>query len=86
VRLYAIFCYVAALFYFGTAVRAMKMGSVAPMSGKTEIEHRRDDPASDYKRLLFARWLIGGGLAAMGVLVTVLAGRFEKLENSVSKK
>ncbi len=80
------FCYAAALFYFATAVQAMRTGSVAPMSGNTEIEHRRDDPASSYGKLLFARWLLGGGLAAMGVLVGVLAGRFEKLEDSKPTK
>jgi hypothetical protein len=86
VRLYAMFCYAGALFYFGTAVQAMRTGSVAPMSGNTTIEHRKDDPESKYSRLLFARWLIGGGLAAMGILVNVLAGRFEKLEQGKGGK
>ena len=85
-RLYAIFCYAAALFYFGTAVQAIRTGSVAPMSGNTSVEHRRDDPQSKFSRLLFARWMIGGGLLAMGILVNVLAGRFEKLEQSKTGK
>ena len=80
------FCYAAALFYFGTAVQAIRTGSVAPMSGNTSVEHRRDDPESKFSRLLFARWMIGGGLLAMGILVNVLAGRFEKLEQSNTGK
>lgn len=80
------FCYAAALFYFGTAVQAIRTGTVAPMSGNTSVEHRRDDPESRFSRLLFARWMIGGGLLAMGILVNVLAGRFEKLEQSRTVK
>ena len=85
-RLYAIFCYAGAVFYCATAVQAMSAGAVTPLRGNTELAHRRDDPASSYGKFLFARWLLGGGLVALGVLMTVLAGKFEKLEDADRKK
>jgi hypothetical protein len=85
-RLYAMFCYAAALFYCATAIQAMSSGVVAPLRGNAEAVQRRDDPASSYSKFLFARWLLGGGLAALGVLMTVMAAKFEKLEDDERKK
>lgn len=81
-RLYAMFCYMAALFYGATAIQAMSTGAVAPLRGKTEVMHRRDDASSSYGKFLLARWLLAGGLGSMGVLMTVLAGKFEKFEDA----
>ncbi len=51
------------------------------MRGETSVEHRRDDPNSKYSRYLAARWMLAGGLAAVGVVMGALAGKFEKLED-----
>jgi hypothetical protein len=80
VRIFAICCFAVAMFYGWTAVDAMRTGIVAPLGGKSNLEHRRDDPQSKYQRYLLARWLYCGGFAALGVVMHVFAGRFEKLE------
>lgn len=85
-RLYAMFCFAAALFYCVTAVQAMSSGSVHALRGNTEVAHRRDDPSSSYGKFLLARWLLCGGLASLGVLMNVLATKFEKIEDAERKK
>ena len=85
-RLYAICCFIAAVFYCGTAVQAMWTGAASPLRGDSAMVHRREDPASSYGRYLFARWLLAAGLVATGVMMSVLAGRFEKLENANPSK
>ena len=69
------------MFYGWTAVDAMRTGVVQPMGGASGVEQRRDDPQSKYQRYLFARWLFCGGFGALGVVMQVIAGRFEKLES-----
>ena len=78
-RLFAICCYAVALFYAWTAVDAMRTGVTRPLSGAA-TEHRRDDAQSQFRRYLMARWLYCGGFIALGSVMQVFAGRFEKLE------
>lgn len=80
-RLYAMFCFAGAVFYCGLAIQIMRTGVATPMRGETSVEHRRDDPNSKYSRYLAARWMLAGGLAAVGVVMGALAGKFEKLED-----
>ncbi len=79
-RLYAIFCYAGAAFYLWTAIQTMRTGVATSLRGDTTVEHRREDPASNYQKYLFARWLLAGGLVATGIVMSVIAGKFEKLE------
>ena len=79
-RLFAIFCYAVALFYGWTAVDTMRMGIAEPLRGADSVEQRRDDPDSHYRKYLAARWLFAAGFAALGAVMQVVAGRFEKLE------
>jgi hypothetical protein len=79
-RLFAFVCYGITLFYCYTAVETMRTGVATPLRGKTEVEHRRDDAASNYSKYLFARWMIAGGFAVLGVAIQILARHFEKLE------
>jgi len=85
VRLFAIFCFAIALFYGWTAVDTMRAGVTTPLIGNTSVEHRRDDPTSRYQRYLLARWLFAGGFAALGAVMQVLAGQFEKLDSDARK-
>jgi hypothetical protein len=78
VRLFAICCYAVALFYAWTAVDAMRTGVARPLGGAA-TEHRRDDPASQYRRYMIARWLYCGGFVALGAVMQIFAGRFENL-------
>jgi hypothetical protein len=84
VRLFAICCYAVALFYGWTAADAMWTGVSRPLSGAA-TEHRRDDPQSQFRRYMIARWMYCGGFAALGVVMQVFAGRFEKLEGDDGK-
>jgi hypothetical protein len=76
------FCFVAAALYGATAVQAGYSGVTTALVGKTEVEHRRDDSESRYWKFFAARCLLAGGLASMGVLMNVLATKFEKLEDA----
>ena len=73
------------MFYGWTAVDAMRTGVVQPMGGTASVEQRRDDAQSKFQRYLLARWLSCGGFAALGVVMRVIAGRFEKLEDDAGK-
>ena len=73
------------MFYGWTAVDAMRTGVVQPMGGASSIEQRREDPQSRYQRHLLARWLFCGGFAALGVVMHLFAGRFEKLGSDAGK-
>ena len=84
-RIFGIVCFAVAIFYGWTAVDAMRTGAVHSLGGSSDIEHRRDDPESKYQRYLLARWLYCGGFAALGVVMQVFAGRFEKLESDAGK-
>ena len=83
-RIFGIVCFAVAIFYGWTAVDAMRTGAVHSL-GSSDIEHRRDDPQSKFQRYLLARWLYCGGFAALGVVMQVFAGRFEKLESDAGK-
>jgi hypothetical protein len=85
VRLFAIFCYAVALFHAWTAVDAMRTGVAHPLTGRTAAEHRRDDPASRYPRILLSRWLLAGGFATLGAVMLFFAGRFDKLKTDEGK-
>lgn len=78
-RLFAILCFGAAVFYGYTAVEAMRTGVATPLRGDTSVLHRRDDPKSNYSKYLLARWLAAGGFVALGVVMHVFAARFDKL-------
>jgi hypothetical protein len=78
-RLFALICFAAAVFYGYTAVDAMRSGTTTPLKGDTSAVQRRDDPASRYSKILLARWLMAGGLVAVGVVMQIFAARFEKL-------
>jgi hypothetical protein len=78
-RLFALLCYGAAIFYGYTAVEAMRTGVASPLRGDTDALHRRDDPKSNYSKYLLARWLATGGFVALGVVMQVFAARFDKL-------
>ena len=84
-RIFGIVCFAVAIFYGWTAVDAMRTGAVRSLGGNSDVEHRRDDPQSKYQRYLLARWLYCGGFAALGVVMQVFAGRFEKLESDAGK-
>jgi len=84
VRLFAICCFAVASFFAFTAVDAMRTGTVQALSGDSG-EHRRDDPQSNYRRYLLARWLYAGGFAALGGVMFVFAGRFEELGEDAKK-
>jgi len=85
VRLFAICCFAIALIYGWTAVDTMRAGVARALIGDTSVEHRRDDPNSRYQRYLLARWLFAGGFAALGAVMQVLAGQFEKLDSDARK-
>lgn len=84
-RLFAICCLAVAIFYGWTAVDAMRTGKVQALSGHENAEQRRDDPRSKYQRFLLARWLYCGGFVALGAVMYLVAGRFEKLESNAGK-
>ena len=73
------------MFYGWTAVDAMRTGTVQPMAGASAAEQRRDDPQSKFQRFFLARWLSCGGFVALGVVMQVIARRFEKLEEDDGK-
>ncbi len=73
------------MFYGWTAVDAVRTGTVRALGGDSSIEHRRDDPQSRFSRYMAARWLYCGGFAALGVVMLVFAGRFEKLASDDTK-
>ena len=73
------------MFYGWTAVDAMRTGTVYALGGKSEAEQRRDDPQSKFQRFMLARWLYAGGFAALGGVMLVFAGRFEKLGSDEHK-
>ncbi len=73
------------MFYGWTAVDAMRTGVVRALGGSSGAEQRRDDPQSKYQRYLLARWLYCGGFIALGVVMQVFAGRFEKLASDERK-
>ena len=73
------------MFYGWIAVDAMRTGVARATVGDSSVEHRRDDPQSKYQRTLFARWLSCGGFVALGIVMQVIAGRFEKLESDDGK-
>jgi hypothetical protein len=79
-RLFAILCYGITIFYGYTAVEVMRTGTATPLRGDTSVLHRRDDPASNYHKYLFARWMIAGGFAVLGVAMQIFARYFEKLD------
>jgi hypothetical protein len=79
VRLFAICCFAVAAFFGWTAVDAMRTGVVRPWGDESGAEQRQDDPQSKYRRYLLARWLYAGGFAALGGVMFVFAGRFDKL-------
>ncbi len=84
-RLFAIVCFAVAAFYGYTAVDAMRTGVVRPLGGSSGVEQRRDDPESKFVRFMLARWLYAGGFAALGGVMLVFAGRFEKLGDDAQK-
>ncbi|MEO6741487.1 MAG: hypothetical protein ABIP20_14665 [Chthoniobacteraceae bacterium] len=84
-RFFAIICFAVAMFYGWTAVDAMRTGTVHALGGKSDAEQRRDDPQSKYQRYMLARWLYAGGFAALGGVMLVFAGRFEKLGSDAGK-
>ena len=84
-RLFAIFCYAVALYYGYTAIETMQSGVAYPMSGDTSVPHLRDDPASRYPKYLMARWLFAGGFIALGAVMQIFAGRFDKLAGDAAK-
>ena len=84
-RLFGLVCFAIAAFYGYTAVDAMRTGVVSPLAGDTSAEHRRDDPASSFRKLMAARWLFAGGFVAVGFVMHIFAGRFEKLERDGEK-
>ena len=84
-RIFAILCFAVAAFYGWTAIDAMRSGSVYPLGGKSDVEQRRDDPQSKFQRFMLARWLFAGGFAAVGGVMFVFAGRFEKLESDAPR-
>lgn len=73
------------MFYGYTAVDAMRTGSVRALGGKSDAEQRRDEPKSKYQRYMIARWLYAGGFTALGGVMLVFAGRFEKLGSDAGK-
>ena len=79
-KIFAICCFAVAMFYGWTAVDAMRTGVVSATVGDSSVEYQRENPQSKYQRTLFARWLSCGGFVALGVVMQVIAGRFEKLE------
>jgi hypothetical protein len=85
VRLFAIACFAAAMFYGWTAADAMRTGVVHALGGKSNAEQRRDDPQSKFQRYLLARWLCCAGFVALGAVMQVSAGRFDKLESDDAK-
>ncbi len=84
-RIFATLCFAIALFYGWAAVDTMRRGVATPLRGDTSVEHRRDDPQSSYTKYLAARWLFAGGFIALGVVMNVFAGRFEKMEHDDAK-
>ena len=83
-RLFAICCFAVASFFAYTAGDAMRTGTVQALGGDSG-EYRRDDPQSKYRRYLLARWVYAGGFAALGCVMFVFAGRFEKLGEDAEK-
>ncbi len=84
-RLFAIACFAIASFYGWTAVDAMRSGTVEPLGGASHAVQRRDDPASKFTRFVLARWLCAGGFAALGSVMFIFAGRFERAEDDAQE-
>ncbi len=85
-RFFALICFALAVFYGYTAVEAMRLGTTTALRGpETSVVHRKDDPASKYSKFLLARWLFAGGFIAVGAVMYVFAGRFEKLAEGGGK-
>ncbi len=84
-RFFAICCFAIAAFYGWTAIDAVRTGEVRSLGGKDEKAQRRDDPDSKYQRWMLARWMYAGGFAALGGVMLVFAGRFEKLGDDARK-
>ena len=84
-RLFAIVCYAIALYYGYTAVEAMRTGVTYPLQGETSTPHERDQAGSKYSRYLLARWVFAGGLVAVGAVMQVFAGRFERLKQDAAR-
>ena len=80
-RLFAIICYAIAIYYGYTAVETTRSGVAYALRGDTSIPQRKADPGSRYQKYLLARWLFAGGFVALGAVMQVFAGRFEKLED-----
>jgi len=78
-RLFAIFCYAIALYYGYTAIETMQSGVAYPIRGDTSVPHERGVVESKYGKYLMARWLFAGGFIALGAVMQVFAGRFDKL-------
>jgi hypothetical protein len=85
VRFFAICCFAIAAFYGWTAVDAMRTGTVRSLGGKDDTVQRRDDPNSKFQRWMLARWMYAGGFAALGGVMLVFAGRFDKLGDDARK-
>ena len=84
-KIFAMCCFAVAMFYGWTAVDAMRSGTVRALGGDSSVEHRRDDPQSLFQRYMLARWLYCGGFVALGVVMQVFAGRFDRLESDDRK-
>jgi hypothetical protein len=84
-RLFAIFCYAIALYYGYTAVETMRTGVAYAIRGETSVPHVRGGANSQYSKYLLARFLFTGGFIALGAVMQVFAGRFEKLEADATK-
>jgi hypothetical protein len=84
-RLFAIFCYAVALYYGYTAVETMRSGVAYAIRGNTSVPHVRGEPNSQYSKYLFARFLFTGGFIALGAVMQIFAGRFEKLETDATQ-
>ena len=80
-RLFAIICYAIAMYYGYTAVETMRSGVAYALRGDTATPQRKLDSGSKYQKYLLARWLFAGGFVALGAVMQVFAGRFERLED-----
>ena len=78
-RLFAIFCYAIALYYGYTAIETMQSGVAYAIRGDTSVPHERGVAESKYEKYLLARWMFAGGFIALGAVMQVFAGRFDKL-------
>jgi hypothetical protein len=85
-RFFGICCYFIAAFYAYTAVEALRTGTTTALRGGNDTVLRSDDPASGYRKVLFARCLLAVGFAALGVVMQKTATRFDSLDQTPSKK